>query len=238
MNAFFPSLLFALAVPFSSALADWHQTSGPSGGNTTALFARGETLFVGNYNYSMLGNNQNDVGTVYRSTDHGQHWTASGGGLTGVAKAFAANGTTLFVATTDGVFRSTDDGVNWSLINGTSQFSPQKLLYANGVLYVGSSLTGVYRSTNNGDTFVASSQGLPQLAAISAMATVGNTLFIGVGSLYPNPEGVFRSTDGGVILGRDEQRASRDRGDRFRSHGQHTLPNEWRRSLQIDRSRR
>ena len=30
------------------------------------------------------------------------------------------------------------------------------------------------------------------------MTNVGTTLFIGVGSLYPSPDGVFRSTDGGA----------------------------------------
>ena len=187
----------AVALPLPSTLAQWQQTSGPAGGNTTSLYARGETLFAGNYNNSMLGNNQNDVGGVYRSTDHGQHWTPSSG-VAGVAKSFATIGTTLFVATTQGIFRSTDDGVTWSAINGTSQLSPIKLHYANGVLYVGNSMSGVYCSTDSGNTFVPCAQGLPSFSSVAAMTNVGTTLFIGVGSLYPSPDGVFRSTDGGA----------------------------------------
>ncbi len=152
---------------------------------------------VGNYNNSQLGNNQGDVGQVYRSTDHGAHWAATSG-ASGVAKSFVTVGSTLFVATTQGIFRSTDDGVTWSAISGTSQLSPIKLHYANGVLYVGSSTSGVYRSSDNGNTFVASSQGLPGFASVAAIANIGNTIVIGVGSLFPNPDGVFRSTDGGL----------------------------------------
>ncbi len=190
--------LLVSALPMTAALAQWHQTSGPSGGNTTALFAQGETLFAGNYNYSTLGNNQGDIGTLYRSTDHGQHWTPSGNGLSGVVAALTANGPTLFAGTSTGVFRSTDGGSTWSLLNGTDGMSVQKMLHANGVLYVGTSQNGIYRSPDNGNTFLPSSQGLPEIAAVSAMAYVGTTLFIGVGSLYPSPEGVFRSADGGA----------------------------------------
>src|SRR6187431_3065848 len=106
----------AAILPCAASFAQWRQTSGPSGGNTTTLFAHGETLFAGNYNRTTLGNNAGDIGTLYRSIDHGQHWTPSGTGLTGVVAALTANGSTLFAGTSSGVFRSTDGGGTWSLL--------------------------------------------------------------------------------------------------------------------------
>jgi photosystem II stability/assembly factor-like uncharacterized protein len=200
MNRLTTILLSALIAfaPAARSFAQWHQTSGPAGGNTTALYAKGNTIFAANYNQSQLGNNQGDIGTLYRSTDHGQHWTPSGTGLSGVVKSITSSDTVLFVATTAGIFRSTDDGLTWSVVSNTAQIEPEKLHFSGGMLYAGSSSSGMYRSSNNGATFTPSSQGLPSYAAITAIARLGDALFAGVGSLYPNPIGVFRSMDGGA----------------------------------------
>ena len=119
-------------------------------------------LFAGNFEHFTLNSTDPNAGTLYRSTDHGQHWTPANTGFIGVPLSFTNNATSLFVATlTDGIFRSMNDGANWTALAGTNALSPNKLLYANGVLYVGSGVTGVYRSTDNGGTFTASSNGLP-----------------------------------------------------------------------------
>ena len=189
----------ALALPLPRSFAQWQQTSGPGGGYTTALYAKGDILFAGNFEHFTLTNTDPNAGTLYRSTDHGQRWAPSNTGFTGVPLSFTNNDTSLFVATeTDGIFRSMDEGGTWSTLSGTNSLSPVKLLYANGVLYVGSGVTGVYRSTDNGNTFVASSNGLPQRPRIGALVNIGATLFIGVSTDYPNPHGVYRSMDGGV----------------------------------------
>ena len=148
--------LFGLGIGLAAALpgvttipilagtpTQWQQTSGPGGGVTTALHANGNMLFAGNFEHFSISNTDPDAGTLYRSTDHGQHWTPANTGFTGVPIAFANNATSLFVATrTDGIFRSMDDGGTWTALAGTNTLSPNKLLYANGVLYVGSGVTG------------------------------------------------------------------------------------------------
>ncbi len=190
------SLLVALG---SQSFAQWTQTSGPGGGLTTAIHARGTTLLCGNFEHFTLTNTDPNAGTLYRSVDHGLTWTVSNTGFTGVPDAFTDNDTSVFVATeTDGIFRSMDDGVTWSALANTNQLSPFKLLYANGVLYVGSSTKGVYHSLDNGNTFLPYASGLPDVPGITSMAHVGDTVFVGVSTLFPRPQGVYRSTDEGM----------------------------------------
>ena len=198
MNKLITTFLLAVgawALPLQRSFAQWQQTSGPGGGFTTALYAKGDILFAGNFEHFTLNSTDPNAGTLYRSTDHGQHWTPANTGFTGVPLSFTNNDTSLFVATlTDGIFRSMNDGATWSALTGTNALSPNKLLYANGVLYVGSGVTGVYKSTDNGNSFVPSSVGLPSQSEIVTMANVGTTVFVGV---Y-NGNGVYRSTDGGA----------------------------------------
>ncbi len=188
-----------LAALSSSAFAQWTQTSGPGGGLTTTIYARGTTLLCGNFEHFTLTNTDPNAGTLYRSVNHGLTWTPSNTGFTGVPDAFTDNDTSVFVATeTDGIFRSMDDGVTWSALANTNQRSPVQLLNANGVLYVGSSTKGVYHSLDNGNTFLPYTSGLPDLPGITSMAHVDTTVFVGVSTLFPRPQGVYRSTDGGV----------------------------------------
>lgn len=198
MNKLITTFLLAaggLALPLQRSFAQWQQTSGPGGGFTTALYAKGDILFASNFEHFTLNSAVPSAGTLYRSTDHGQRWAPSNTGFTGVPLSFTNNDTSLFVATlTDGIFRSMDDGATWSALNGTNSLSPNKLLYANGVLYVGSGVTGVYKSTDNGNSFVTSSAGLPSQSEIATMANVGTTVFVGV---Y-NGSGAYRSTDAGA----------------------------------------
>ncbi|MEO5720659.1 MAG: hypothetical protein ABIR71_04210 [Chthoniobacterales bacterium] len=93
--------LIASVVAVSPAFAQWHQTAGPSGGRATVLYAKGDLLLTGLY--------RGEVGTLLRSGDHGRHWAASAMGLSGVATSVVASPSTLFVATSNGIFRSADD---------------------------------------------------------------------------------------------------------------------------------
>lgn len=134
-----------------STFAQWQQTLGPASGVSTALYAKGDTLFAGNFeHYYTLANTNPKAGTLYRSLDHGQRWFRDSTGFYGVPNAFAHNGSTVFVSTsTDGIFRSLDNGSTWSSLQGTNALSPEKLLYVNGILYVGRVIDGVSLSTDN-----------------------------------------------------------------------------------------
>lgn len=184
-----------------SIFAQWQQTSGPGGGLTTALYAKGDTLFAGNFEHFTLTNPEPKAGTLFRSTDHAQRWFKDSTGFHGIPNSFTNNGSSVFVSTsTDGIFRSLNNGSTWTALSGTNALSPVKLLTVNGIVYVGRTLSGVSKSTDNGNTFINASSGLPvnNSPSVSAMGAVGNTIFIGVTTYTGADAGIYRSTNSGT----------------------------------------
>jgi hypothetical protein len=149
-----------------------------------ALAAHDTNVFVGN-----------DHG-VLRSTDNGKNWTSTS--LQGAGMAFLVKGTFLFASVSkptlqfpiNRVFRSSDNGVSWE---ATSTGLPTALVQSFAVsgtnLFAGVYAGGVYRSTDNGDSWV--SAGLP-LADVQALAMNETFLFASTFA------GVFRSSDNGA----------------------------------------
>ena len=142
----------------------------------------------------------NDSRHIYRSSDKGAKWTPTGVTDTSVSVnppalvySLAVSGTTLMAGTFDGLYRSTDNGTNWLLLDKL----PLRVLnilsvpavgafYASGVTPDGA-LYGVSVSTDNGATWRASSFGLP---GANALALSGTNLFAGVTATG----GVLRTT--------------------------------------------
>ncbi|MEP7272214.1 MAG: hypothetical protein ABI882_11985 [Acidobacteriota bacterium] len=167
----------------------------PSGATAPTFAAIGESLFVG----SSLG--------VFRSSDLGNNWVEVNSGLSfpnglvnevrGIA-TMAVIGTTLFAATNfvdrpnvkvkAGIFRSTDQGQNWTEVNaGLSDGIVQigRLAVSGGNIFVGTNL-GVFRSVDLGQTWTSLEFGsLLVAAADSAIFTT-------------NSDGVWRSTNQGT----------------------------------------
>lgn len=120
--------------------AQWVQTNGPYGGETTALFAKGDTIIAGikggfqlstdngehwsqsdtvhAYIYSLASDGTNVFAAtglgVSRSTNLGMSWSPASNGLSSGVTDFAFLGTKIFAATGNGVFVSSDQGANWS----------------------------------------------------------------------------------------------------------------------------
>ncbi|MBL8207926.1 MAG: hypothetical protein JNM09_27075 [Blastocatellia bacterium] len=124
----------------------------------------------------------NDTRHIYRSTDRGAKWTATGGTDASVSVnppaqvyAMAVNGTNLFAATYDGLYRSTDSGTTWRLLDQLP-LRALNLLLVSGALYVSGvtldgALYGVSVSSDNGTTWRASSYGLAGANALAASST-------------------------------------------------------------------
>jgi photosystem II stability/assembly factor-like uncharacterized protein len=143
---------------------------------------------------------------LYRSTDGGNSWTSSNKGIV-PKKAYIAsppsvrdiaidpsNHSNLYVATAEGVFRSTDGGANWAWSGGdlpktgysTILISPDNPR----VLFALSSLDGVFKSEDEGVTW--ESLGLKdERISVLAMSPADT------GTIYAAGEGIFGSTDGG-----------------------------------------
>jgi photosystem II stability/assembly factor-like uncharacterized protein len=108
--------------------------------------------------------------------------------------SFAASGPTVFVAAyTSGVFRSTDDGVSWTLCkNGmAANLRVRSLAVIGNIIFAGAEYSGVYRSVDNGTTWTLANSGLGNVT-INAFAVLGTKLFAGT-----TVNGVFMSSDSG-----------------------------------------
>jgi photosystem II stability/assembly factor-like uncharacterized protein len=103
----------------------------------------------------------------------------------------------LFAGTFEGggVYRSTDDGGNWSLvINGlTNTYVPTLAVNDDDNVFAGTWGGGVFRSTDNGDSWIESNNGLIGLYVTSLAINAQGHLFAGTDF----GEGVYRSTDDG-----------------------------------------
>jgi photosystem II stability/assembly factor-like uncharacterized protein len=148
-------------------------------------------------------------GRLYRSEDGGAHWREveawSGlGVITELALSPAyAQDRSIFAATTDGMFRSQDDGATWE--SSTFGLLDTEILcmacapdFAESeTLWIGSSLGGLYRSRNAARAWRESGVGLPDAAVQCLLAsptyTADQTLFAGMEQF-----GVYKSTDRGA----------------------------------------
>ncbi len=169
----------------------------------TAWTARNTGISSSGQIYSLLVNGNdlyaagvvviNESRHIYRSTDKGATWTATGGtdaslklSPPALVYSMAVNGATLLAATFNGLYRSTNNGMNWQLLEGlplsvlSVLFSPtDSAVYAAGTEPDGTPF-GVCVSTDNGTTWRASSFGLP---GANPLALIGTTLFAGQSSL-------------------------------------------------------
>ncbi len=105
-----------------------------------------------------------------------------------------------FCRTGGGVFRSTNSGANWTLVNTVMANSPtQSLALMGGNLFASTPMSGIFLSTNNGTSWTAVNDGLPkdiyystQYGRIQSLASSGQNLFAGTWG------GVFLSTNNGT----------------------------------------
>jgi photosystem II stability/assembly factor-like uncharacterized protein len=100
-------------------------------------------------------------------------------------------GDTLYAGTeTDGVYASTDDGVNWFPMNsGIETMGIGALAYKSGYLFAGTRGNGVYRSSNGGQTWLPPS---------NENNLYINTMVVKDSSVFAACHGIYRSTDNGV----------------------------------------
>jgi hypothetical protein len=98
--------------------------------------------------------------------------------VTGVAAT--SGGTKLFAAGNFGVYRSTDNGVSWSLVNnGLTDLRLFEILSPDGANLLAGGVGGVYLSTDDGDHWTSVSTGLTTGVSSLAMSADGQTLFAG-----------------------------------------------------------
>jgi photosystem II stability/assembly factor-like uncharacterized protein len=120
-------------------------------------------------------------------------WLPTNGPLGGPARSLASNGTFLFAELHGGVFRSGDNGENWTRLKIGMPAVNASLLVASGAdIYAGTWGNGVYRSTDNGEHWISDTTVLRK-GAIDFIVIYGSDIITGTVS-----NGVYRSTDRGA----------------------------------------
>lgn len=132
----------------------------------------------------------------YASADSGATWTYCSA-LGGTTWSIAFLGSHIYVGTTNGVFKSTNGGFNWTLLS--NGLPPSGAVYEH-VFTVGQNVfasasytgysDGLYVSTNGGASWSVDSVGLPFPYPVQSHVTVGNVVYV-------TSYGVFASYDGG-----------------------------------------
>jgi len=103
-------------------------------------------------------------------------------------------GANLFAGTDGGIFRSTDNGANWTQVNtGLTDTTIVALAVSDTIIFAGAAASGVFRSNDNGTNWSEMNTGLTD-TFISDLLVVGSTLFAGTG----DGGGIFRFQNGGA----------------------------------------
>lgn len=135
----------------------------------------------------VAGNN-----ALYYSADNGSSWQPSTASYSNVV-SFAVSGTAIFAASTEGIVKSSDNGVTWNLSSNGLQNLPTETISANGGnLFAGSYGQGVFYSGDNGANWTQSNIGLSNLYVLGIFAD-DNKVYLGTFG-----GGVYASTDNGA----------------------------------------
>ncbi len=137
----------------------------------------------------------NGIG-LYRSTDAGQNWLPLTNGLPGfisvLSFAIQVSGE-IYLGSNDGIYRSFDNGNNWMQVGLAGYWVSALAIHPNGDIFAGTGTgtgtgTGIYRSNDNGNTWLGLTGGAVESISINS----AGHLF--AGSAFG---GVLRSLDNG-----------------------------------------
>ena len=130
-------LAFAFTLLFNGAQAQWHSMNGPQGRYVRSILCT-DSLY-----YAATG------GGVMVSNDHGLNWEFRNNGLTSCdTKCLVAYHDTVFLATDENIFRTTDGGLHWTPDPYMHNHYVKHILVHNGSLLASTYVQGVYQSIN------------------------------------------------------------------------------------------
>lgn len=145
-------------------------------------------------------------GSIYISTDNGLSWLEKDTSFVECVNCFTSIGGTVFAGTNNGVYLSTNVGISWSAANTGLSYSnydsiynhaPQvmRILTQGTNIFAGTTGEGIFRSENNGASWIEVDNGLTNLN-IYGLASIGTNLF--AGAFQDSTGGIFISTNNGT----------------------------------------
>ncbi len=147
------------------------------------------------YNYKLL----------LVSTDLGNTWEHTGNGLSGIVYTLAASVRTpglMYAGTNQGLYRSTDGGINWGRTGSFTMVRSVAIDPANDSLVYAGTSTGIYRTTDGGTSWILDNEGLEitDILTLAFRSTALRTVFAGTngGGVYITtpPTGIGEATVG------------------------------------------
>ena len=136
MKSTTPFLVLALALLFNAAQAQWQPMNGPQGRYVRSILCT-DSLY-----YAATG------GGVMVSGDQGLNWEFRNNGLTSCdTKCLVTYNDTVFLATDENIFRTTDGGLHWMPDPYLHNHYVKHILVHNGSLLASTYIQGVYQST-------------------------------------------------------------------------------------------
>lgn len=169
-------LIFLLILFPLTSLAQWERTDGIYGGDIEAINISGNNFVIG----TGTGNG------VYYSTNNCESWLKSD--FEQWTPSISSNTSGTFAVGYMKIYRSTNSGVNWTMLNIDNH--GYNFVYAtNDAVYAGTSGYGLYRSTNNGENW----SHIELNSFYSCMVSNGQYLFAG-----EEDNGVYISNNGGL----------------------------------------
>lgn len=180
-----------------------NRSDGLNGEPLNAVVYDGTRLLVGGgqlFGSQFLG--------LYTSPDLGVTWTALDDGtwplLVVTDIAVDPNDSQTILVSTDGagINRTTNGGTSWETgIGGTGALAAQSIRFAPGSsteLFSGATSLAVWKSSDGGDDFAESSNGISELPLFAIASSPTDPLQIAVAFQGNNSGGVFSSADGGA----------------------------------------
>ncbi|MDF2188400.1 T9SS type A sorting domain-containing protein [Paraflavitalea sp. CAU 1676] len=178
----------------------WKSTN--AGSTWTSLVDFTSSAWMNIFHLHIDPSNQSNVyaalqgGAVIKSTNAGVSWLATGTGPTSAKKVLVhpTNSSIVFATGSNGIFRSTDGGTNWTTVHTEAkediEFHPTNpnIMYASG----SGGTSCVWRSTNNGVTWTA-------ITVANGITNTGRTL---IGVSVANTAVVYAVQANGSLFGR------------------------------------
>jgi hypothetical protein len=173
-------------------------STGLGKGDIQALQFDGTNVFAGT---------PNDTAAIYLTSNGGTSWSPAAVGLpvAPTTRTLAAAGNAIFLGTQgDGIYRSTDNGISWFKkgLNNPDLANQLVLSFCvkNGNIFAGGS-NGLFRSTDNGETFQTTVNGFPAGTIFIPSLTVSGGNIVAAASIVNGSSstvGIFHSSDDGA----------------------------------------